>query len=120
MAAKAKPKTIDEYLAAVRPDQRAALQKLRATIHAIVPKAQERINYGIAAFFRDGKPLAGLGASKRHCSYYPMSGSTIAALKHDLKDYETTKGAIHFAVDKPLPKALVRKLLKARLAEHGK
>lgn len=115
---KVKAKTVDEYLAAVSEDQRAALQKLRKTIHAIVPRAEERINYGIAAFFLDGKPVAGLGAGANHCTYFPMSGSTVATLKDDLKNYDTSKGAIRFPADKPLPKALVRKLVKARIAEN--
>ena len=122
MAAKPKPKAtaVDEYLAAVSADQRAALEKVRKTIRAIVPNAEERINYGIAAFFLDGKPVAGLGAGKNHCTYFPMSGSTVVFLKNDLKDYETRKGAIRFPADKPLPAALVKKLIKARIAENKK
>lgn len=116
---KLKAKTVDEYLAGADADQRAALQKLRKTIRAIVPKAEECINYGIAAFFLDGKPVAGLGAAAKHCTYYPMSGSTVATLKNDLKGYETSKGAIRFPADKPLPAALVRKLVKARIAENN-
>ena len=122
MAAKSKIKieTIDDYLATANPEQRAALQKLRETIHAIVPKVEERINYGIAAFFLDGKPVAGLGAGAKHCTYFPMSGSTLATLKDHLKGYVTSKGAIRFPAEQPLPKALVRKLLKARIAEKEK
>src|SRR5436189_5460175 len=104
----AKPKTIDEYLANVSSDQRDVLEKLRQTIRATVPKAQEYINYGVAAFHLDGKAIAGFSASKNHCSYFPMSGTTVATLKDDLKNYETSKGAVHFTVDKPLPVALVR------------
>ena len=69
------------------------------------------------AFRLDGKLIAGLGASAHHCSYFPMSGGTVAALAADLAGYQTSKGAIRFAPDKPLPAALVRKLIKARLAE---
>ena len=111
------PKTIDEYLAAVSDDQRAVLEKLRKTIKAAVPKAEECINYGLAAFRLNGECIAGFGASAKHCSYYPMSGSTVATLKDDLKNYTTTKGSIHFQPDKPLPATLVRKLIKARIAE---
>ena len=114
---KAKPTTIDEYIAGAGADQRAALEKLRKIIHAAVPKAEECIDYGVAAFRLNGKAIAGLGAGAKHCSYFPMSGATIHTLRADLKGYETTKGSIHFSPDKPLPAALVRKLVKARLAE---
>jgi uncharacterized protein YdhG (YjbR/CyaY superfamily) len=115
--AKMKPETIDDYLARVSDDQRAALEKLRKTIRTIVPKAEECISYGLAAFRLDGRPIAGFGASGNHCAFYPMSGATVATLKDDLKDYETSKGAIRFPVDQPLPVALVRKLIKTRIAE---
>lgn len=115
----AKPKTIDEYLAGVNDEQRAALQKLRKIIKTIVPKAEECINYGVAAFRLDGQPIAGFGASANHCTYFPMSGATVATLKADLKDYETSKGAIRFPADQPLPIALVRKLIKTRVAENA-
>jgi uncharacterized protein YdhG (YjbR/CyaY superfamily) len=115
----AKPKTIDAYLAAVSPMQRAALQKLRKTIKAAAPKAEEYITYGIAAFRIDDKAIAGFGASAKHCSYYPMSGHTVAEFEEDLKDFETSKGAIQFQPDMPLPAALVKKLVKARIADNN-
>jgi uncharacterized protein YdhG (YjbR/CyaY superfamily) len=116
----AKPTTIDQYLAAVRDDdQRAALQKLRKTIHAAAPKAQEYIGYGLAAFRLDGRPLVALGAAASHCAFYLMSGSTVEAHKDALKSYDTSKGTIRFPADKPLPAALVRKLVKARIAENA-
>lgn len=114
-----KPKTIDEYLAALSDEQRAALEKLRKTIRAAAPQAEECINYGVAAFRLNGKCLVGFGAAKKHCSFYPMSGFTVAAHQDELKNYETTKGSIHFQPDKPLPATLVRKLIKARIAEIG-
>jgi uncharacterized protein YdhG (YjbR/CyaY superfamily) len=114
---KSKPKTIDEYLAAVSPDKRGALEKLRQIIQAAAPKAEEGITYGIAAFRLNGKWLVGFGASANHCSFYPMNGTTVAAFAEDLEGYETSKGAIRFQADKPLPVALVRKLVKARIAE---
>jgi len=114
----AKPKTIEDYLAAVSADQRAALEKLRKTIRAMVPKAEECISYGLAAFCLDGKVLVGFGASANHCAFYPMNGTTVAAFKDDLKGFDTSKGTIRFPADKPLPPALVRKLVKARVAEN--
>lgn len=113
----AKPKTIDEYLAALSLAQRAALEKLRKTIRAAAPQAQECISYGLAAFRLDGKALVAFGASANHCAFYPMSGYTVAAHKAELKGYETSKGTIRFPADKPLPAALVRKLVKARIVE---
>jgi uncharacterized protein YdhG (YjbR/CyaY superfamily) len=114
----AKPKTIDEYLAALSADKRAALEKLRKTIKAAAPKAEECISYGLAAFRLDGRPLVAFGAGANHCAFYPMSGSTLLAHKDELKDYDTSKGTIRFQPDQPLPVALVRKLVKARIAEN--
>ena len=114
----AKPTTIDEYLAAVSADKRAALEKLRKTIKAAAPKADECISYGLAAFRLNGKPLVAFGAAANHCSFFPMSGHTVAAFKDELTEYETSKGTIRFQADKPLPASLVRKLVKARIAEN--
>src|SRR2546422_7713449 len=113
-----KPKTIDEYLAALSDDKRAALEKLRKTIRAAAPKAEECISYQIPAFRQNGM-LVGFGATAKHCAFYLMSSSTVAAHKDELEDYDTSKGTIRFAADKPLPVALVRKLVKARIAENG-
>src|SRR5258708_5145274 len=115
---KGKPKNIDEYLAGLSDDKRAALEKLRKTIKAVAPKAEECITYGLAAFRLDGKPLVGFGATANHCAFYPMSSITIKAHQHDLEAYDTSKGAIRFQGEKPLPVALVRKLVKARIAEN--
>ena len=113
-----KPKTIDEYLAALSDDKRAALEKLRKTIRAAAPKAEECISYQLAAFRQNGM-LVAFGATEKHCAFYLMSSSTVAAHKDELKDYDTSKGTIRFQADKPLPVALVRKLVKARIAENG-
>jgi uncharacterized protein YdhG (YjbR/CyaY superfamily) len=113
----AKPRSIDDYLAAARPDQRAALQKLRKTIRAAAPKAEEGISYGLAAFRLDGRPLVAFGATDKHCAFYPMSSATIADHRGELRTYDTSKGTIRFQPDRPLPAVLVRKLVKARLAE---
>ena len=113
-----KPKTIDEYLAALSEDKRAALEKLRKTIRAAAPKAEECISYGIPAFRQNGM-LVGFGATANHCAFYLMSSTTVAAHKDELKDYDTSKGTIRFEADKPLPVVLVRKLVKARIAENA-
>ena len=113
-----RPKTIDEYLAALSADQRAALQKLRRTIKAAAPKAEECISYSLPAFRLKGRPLVAFGARANHCAFYPMSGTTVKAHEHALKAYQTSKGTIRFDPAKPLPAALVRKLVKARIAEN--
>ena len=118
-SAKTKPKTIDEYLAALSDDERAVLERLRKTIRAAAPKAEECISYGLAAFRLNGRPLVAFGASANHCALYPMNSTTVAAFQEQLKGFETSKGTIRFAVDKPLPTSLVKKLVKARIAENG-
>jgi uncharacterized protein YdhG (YjbR/CyaY superfamily) len=115
---KAKPETIDEYLATLSEDKRTALEVLRRTIKSAAPNAEECISYGLAAFRLDGKPLVAFGASANHCAFYPMSSSTVTDHKDELEGYDTGKGTIRFAVDKPLPAALVRKLVEARIAEQ--
>ena len=116
-----KPETnarnIDEYLAALSVDKRAALDKLRKAIRAAAPKAEECISYQLPAFRLNGRFLVAFGAAANHCAFYPGS-SPVAAHKDELKDYDTSKGTIRFQADKPLPAALVRKLVKARIAEN--
>ena len=112
------PKTVDEYLAALSADKRSVLEKLRRTIKAAAPKAEECISYQLAAFRLDGKMLVGFGASPSHCAFYPFDSSTVRAHAAELKKYETSKGTIRFQPDQPLPAALVRKLVKTRMAQH--
>ncbi len=112
-------KTIDEYLATLSEDKRAALEKLRKAIQAAAPRAQECISYQLPAFRLDGKMLVAFGATATHCAFYPMSSSTVAAHKDDLENYDTSKGTIRFQPDHPLPAALVRKLVKARIVENA-
>jgi uncharacterized protein YdhG (YjbR/CyaY superfamily) len=112
-----KSKTFDGYLASLPDDQRAALEKLRKTIKAAAPKAEEYVTYGIPAFRLDGKMLVAIGASAKHCAFYPGSSTTVAAHAKELAGYDTSKGTIRFQPEKPLPAALVRKLVKARIAE---
>ncbi len=113
-----KPQTIDEYLASVCADQRAALEKLRTIIRSAAPKADECISYGLAAFRLGGKPLVAFGASANHCAFFPMDSTTVAAHKDELKGFDTSKGTIRFQPEKPLPAALVRKLVRARVAQN--
>jgi uncharacterized protein YdhG (YjbR/CyaY superfamily) len=114
---KARPNTIDGYLAALSTDKRAALARLRETIRAAAPRAEECISYQLPAFRLDGRMLVWFGASARHCSFYP--GAVVGAYKDELKDYDTSKGTIRFQPSHPLPAALVRKLVRARIAENA-
>lgn len=114
-----KPRTVDEYLAGVTDNRkRAALQQLREKIQGLVPEAQECLSYGLAAFRVGGKPLVAFGASQHHCAFYPMSPAVIAAHHEDLQQYDTSKGTIRFQADKPLSTALLRRLIRARIAER--
>lgn len=110
--------TIDEYLAALSDDdKRAALEKLRKTIRSAAPGAEECISYRLPAFRLDGM-LVAFGATASHCAFFPMSSTTVAAFKKELDDYDTSKGTIRFQPDHPLPAALVRRMVKARIAEN--
>lgn len=113
-------KTVDDYLAAVPPDARVALGKLRTAIHAAAPTATEGISYGVPTFKLEGRPLVGFGAATAHCAFYVMSWGVMRAHAAALKDYPVGKGSIRFPADKPLPVALVTKLVKARIAEQQK
>jgi len=108
---------IDVYLAGVNPRSRAVLQKLRKTIRSLVPQAEECISYRLPAFRYRGNIIAGFSATATGCSYYPFSGTTLKTLADAIKGYGKTKSALHFGADKPLPASLVRRLLRARIAE---
>jgi len=111
-------KDVDKYLAAVSEPARSTLQTIRATIRSIVPpETTEGISYGIPMFRYKGS-LVWFAAFSKHCSFFPGSLAVIAAFKNELRDCETSKGTIRFPVDKPLPSTLVRKLVKARVAEN--
>ena len=113
--------TVDDYLAAVPEDARAALGKLRKTIKAAAPKATEGISYQVPVFKLDGKPLVGFGATTAHCTFYVMSTSDAMRRRlAELKGYTLGGGSIQFPADQPLPDALVTKLVKARIAENRK
>lgn len=117
MRDKPKPETIDEYLAVLSNDQRAALERLRRAIRAAAPRAEECISYELPAFRLDGKLLVCFGAAANHCAFYP--GAVVEEFKDELEGYDTSKGAIRFQSDKPLPATLVRKLVKARIAKNA-
>ncbi|HET8944914.1 MAG TPA: DUF1801 domain-containing protein [Dehalococcoidia bacterium] len=109
--------SVDAYLASAPADARAGLQKLRKAISAAAPGAEECFSYGLPAFRLHGRPLVCYGAARRHCSFYPMSPTVMRAHAADLQAYETSKGTIRFPAGNPPPSALVRKIVKARIAE---
>lgn len=115
---KANPQTIDEYLAPLSNEKRAALEKLRRAIRAAAPKAEECISYQIPGFRLDGRLLVSFGAAANHCAFYP-GAFPVKAHQGELKAYDTTKGTIRFQADDPFPATLVRKLVKTRIAEYA-
>jgi len=115
---KPKPRTVDDYLAPLTGEKRSALEKLRKAIRAAAPRAQECISYGIPAFRLDGRFLVAFGTAVRHCAFYPGS-HPIAVCRKELAEYDTSKGTVRFPAERPLPASLVRKLVKARIAERA-
>ena len=113
----ARPQNIDAYLGALSPKARSGLQRVREAIRATAPDAEEGFSYGMPAFKVAGRPLMGFAAAKNHSSLFPFSPAVIRAHAADLKRYQTSKGTVRFPPDKPPPRALVAKLVKARLAE---
>ena len=114
----ATPQTVDDYLAALPEEARATLEKIRKAIKAAAPKATEVISYQMPMYKHHGM-LVGFAAFKDHCSFFP-GANPVATHKDELKAYETSKGTIRFPIGKPLPAALVKKLVKTRIAENEK
>jgi uncharacterized protein YdhG (YjbR/CyaY superfamily) len=110
-------KDVDSYLAAVPADARAALEKLRNTIKAAAPRAEEVISYQIPTF-KYGRPLVAFAAFPKHCSFFVMSTAVMKAHEDMLRSYDTSAGTIRFSPDRPLPATLVKKLVKARIVEN--
>jgi uncharacterized protein YdhG (YjbR/CyaY superfamily) len=106
---------VDAYLNGLEEPKRSTLAELRRTILEIIPHAEQVISYRVPAFRLHGKIVAGFAAFQNHLSYLPFSGSVLAELADELEGYTMTKSALHFPVDAPLPKALVKKLIEARL-----
>lgn len=116
-AKKGSSEDVDMILAALPEDRRKVLQKLRETIRSAAPEAEEGISYGVPAFRLHGRPLVSYAAPKEHFSFFPMSPEVLEAHKKDLEGFSTAKGTIRFTSDKPIPAAVVRKIVKARIAE---
>jgi uncharacterized protein YdhG (YjbR/CyaY superfamily) len=109
--------TVDEYLSRAPEPQRSTLAALRAMLAHLLPQAVEGMSYGVPAFLVEGKPIAGYSYSKRHCSYFPHSGSVLDQVEPELLEgRDWSKGTLRFDVDRPPPEALVERLLEIRLA----
>ncbi len=113
-----RPDTIDQYLAGLSPDRRAVLQALRETIRSAAPEAEECISYQMPAFRLNGM-LVGFASHANHCALYAWNATTVAAFAEDLKGFDISKGTIRFTPEKPLPDALVRHLVEAKVAKNA-
>lgn len=107
-------KEVDQHLAKIPQPQRATLEALRKTMRELLPDAEEVISYGFPGYKLNGKIIGGFDAYKNHCSYFPHSSLVISALEKELAGYQTSKGTLQFPIDKPLPKSLVKKLIKEK------
>lgn len=112
-----RPENVEQFMAALAPEVRATLEVLRKQIKAAAPKAEEYIGYSVPTYRYKGQ-LVSFGAGKKHCSFYVMSPKVVASFKKELADYDTSPGTVRFPVGKPLPAVLVKKIVKARIAEN--
>jgi len=112
---------VTAHLKTLSPEQRKTLELLRTQIAAELPTAKQVIKYGIPTFVIDGVPIIGFSGYKKHNSIFPYSGTVTSKLKTELANYQQTKGSIHFDIDKPFPKALLKKIIKVKfdLLEHS-
>ena len=110
---------VDDYLAALPEEQRAALQKVRETVRASVPGATETISYQMPAFKHEGRILLWYAGFKNHCSLFPASEAVLEEHGESLKPYFSGKGTLRFTADKPIPASLVKKIVKTRIKENA-
>ncbi len=115
MAGRTKATSVDAYIASAPGEAQAMLKQLRKAIRAAAPRATEGISYGVPGYKHNGRPLIYFGAAKTHCSLYGVVGE---AFKEELRSYDTSKGTIRFPLGKPLPLALIKRIVKARMAEN--
>jgi len=115
---KARPKDVAEYLAGVPEPARGTLKRMRAMIRSVVPAGTtEVISYGIPTF-RYKRGLVAFAAFTNHCSFFPLGASVLDSFKEELKEFRVSKGTLHFPLDKPLPDALLKKIVRARIAQN--
>jgi uncharacterized protein YdhG (YjbR/CyaY superfamily) len=110
---------IDDYLSGLEEPKRGTLEEMRGRILEVIPSAEQCISYSVPGFKVQGKVVAGLAAFNNHLSYLPHSGSVLPTLAAELGGYEQTKSALHFPIDTPLPRPLVKALVVAKLRELG-
>lgn len=110
---------IDEYLDGVEEPKRGTLQEMRRRILEVIPDAEQCLSYAMPAFKVQGETVAGLAAFKTHLSYLPHSGSVLTALAEDAGAYAQTSGSLHFPIDTPLPRPLIKKLITTRMRQAG-
>lgn len=110
-------KEVDQFLADLPEEVRSSLEQLRRKIQAAAPDATEKISYGVPSFNYQGRPLVSFGAGKNHLAFYVQSPAVMEAHADELEGYDTSKGTVRFTVDRPLPEALVEKLVEARMQE---
>jgi uncharacterized protein YdhG (YjbR/CyaY superfamily) len=106
---------VDAYIEVLDEPKRGTLEEMRRRILEVIPDAEQKLSYAVPAFTVGGKVVAGLAAFKTHLSYLPHSGSVLGGLAAELSQYERTKGALHFPIDEPLPRELIRSLIDAKL-----
>lgn len=111
---------VDRYLAALEEPKRSTLEEMRRRILEVIPDAEQGLSYGVPAFKLDGRVVAGLAAFTSHLSYLPHSGSVLPALVDRTTGYTQTKSALHFPVDAPLPRELIRQLIELKLRQTGR
>ena len=115
---KAVAKNVDEYLAGLPEPARSTLKRVRAVIRSVVPvETTEGISYGIPTF-KYKRRLVAFAAFRDHCSFFPLGSSVLDAFKEELKGFRVSKGTLHFPLDRPLPTALVKKIVRARIAQN--
>ncbi|HLW83997.1 MAG TPA: DUF1801 domain-containing protein [Candidatus Sulfotelmatobacter sp.] len=115
---KVSARSVDEYLSAVPEPGRSTLKKVRAVIRSVVPaETTEVISYGIPTF-RYKRGLVAIAAFKDHCSFFPLGASVLDSFANELKAFRVSKGTLHFPLDKPLPAVLVKKIVRARIAQN--
>jgi uncharacterized protein YdhG (YjbR/CyaY superfamily) len=110
---------IDGYLGGLEEPKRGTLEEMRRRILEVIPTAEQCISYAVPGFRVQGKVIAGLAAFNNHLSYLPHSGSVLPGLADELNGYEQTKSALHFPIDRPLPRPLVKALVDAKLQQLG-
>src|SRR5262245_49888960 len=111
---------VDAYLAALPADQRELLERVSDQIRTVLPDAEETISYAMPAFRHGNRFVVSYAAWKKHCSIYPVTDTFLAAHGDEVKDYDRTKGSLHFTPARPLPDGIVEELVRARLAEQGR